>query len=107
MPTKSMLHTGPAVLALAIMLAVHATAASRPQLTISQLTSNPNCNGGGEYYPSIDGNGQKIAFTSWCDLVPGGNPDLNSELFVMNADGTGLTQLTFSTGSGAFSSSPG
>jgi Tol biopolymer transport system component len=75
-----------------------ATAAARPQLTVIQLTSNPNCSGGGNYYPSIDASGQKIAFTSWCDLVPGGNPDGNSELFAMNADGTGLTQLTFSTG---------
>jgi len=85
-------------LALFVSMAASATAAARPQLTIVQLTSNPNCNGGGEYYPSIDGGGQRIAFTSWCDLVPGGNTDQNSELFAMNADGTGLTQLTFTTG---------
>lgn len=81
-------------------MAISAKAASRPQLTVTQLTSNANCNGGGQYYPSIDGHGQKIAFTSYCDLAPGGNTDLNSELFVMNVDGTGLTQLTSSTGGG-------
>lgn len=88
-----------AVLALVLSaVAVSAVAASRPQLTVIQLTSNPNCNGAGQYYPSIDGKGQKIAFTSFCDLVPGSNPDGNSELFAMNADGTGLAQLTFTTG---------
>ncbi|HTQ57522.1 MAG TPA: hypothetical protein VMI94_23795 [Bryobacteraceae bacterium] len=86
---------------LAIVLAAQTFAASRPQMTVIQLTSNPNCNGSGQYYPSISGNGQKIAFTSWCDLLPGGNPDLNAELYIMNSDGTGLTQLTFSTGPGA------
>ena len=92
------------ITALALILpasTVTALAAARPQMTVIQLTSNANCNSGGQYYPSIDGKGQKIAFTSWCDLQPGGNPDLNSELYVMNADGTGLTQLTFSTGPGA------
>jgi len=80
-------------------LAVPASAATRPQITFIQLTSNPDCNSGvGAVYPSIDAAGQKIAFTSTCDLVTGGNPDGNGELFVMNTDGTGLTQLTFSTG---------
>src|SRR5690242_3233790 len=89
-----------AVLAFALpMLTVSATAASRPQLTFIQLTSNPDCNGGvGAAYPSIDATGKKIAFTSTCDLVPGNNTDGNGELFVMNADGTGMAQLTFSTG---------
>ena len=80
------------------MLAVFAVAASLPQITVVQLTSNPTCNGGGNYYPSIDAYGKRVAFTSYCDLVPGGNADGNSELFVMNSDGTGLTQLTFTSG---------
>src|SRR4029453_3619068 len=49
-------------------------------------------------YPSLDATGKKIAFTSNCDLVPGGNADGNAELFYMNADGTGLGQLTASVG---------
>jgi Tol biopolymer transport system component len=81
------------------ILSGFATAAGRPQLTITQLTANPNCNGGvGAAYPSIDALGRRIAFTSFCDLVLGGNTDQNSELFVMNVDGSGLRQLTFSIG---------
>jgi len=81
-----------------LMLAMSAVPATLPQLTVVQLTSNPNCGGAGNYYPSIDAGGKKIAFTSFCDLVPGGNADGNSDLFVMNSDGTGLTQLTFTVG---------
>lgn len=80
-----------------LMLTGNAAAATRPQLTVIQLT-NTSCAGGGQYYPSIDAGGQKIAFSSFCDLVPGGNGDGNSEIFVMNADGTELTQLTFTFG---------
>jgi Tol biopolymer transport system component len=77
----------------------HAPAAPiRPQLTITQLTSYPACDSGGTFYPSIDGKGTKVAFTSSCDLVTGGNTDQNQELYVMNIDGTGLLQLTVSTG---------
>lgn len=86
------------ILPVLFTMAACAMAASLPQITVVQLTSNPNCNGAGNYYPSIDAGGKKIAFSSFCDLVPGGNSDGNSELFVMNSDGTGLTQLTFTTG---------
>jgi len=43
---------------------------------------------------SISDDGSRIAFSHDGDLVPGGNPDLGSEIFVVNADGTGLRQLT-------------
>ncbi|PWU05485.1 MAG: hypothetical protein C5B51_14585 [Terriglobia bacterium] len=90
------------VIAAGLILAIpglSSLAADRPQLTITQLTSNPNCNGGvGAAYPSIDATGHKVAFTSYCDLVLGGNTDQNSELYVMNVDGSGLRQLTFSIG---------
>jgi len=46
----------------------------------------------------VDATGKKVAFTSNCDLVPGGNADGNAELFYMNTDGTGLRQLTTSVG---------
>ena len=67
-------------------------------MTIVQLTSNPNCNGAGSYYPSIDSAGKKIAFTSWCDLVPGGNSDGNSELFVIDVGRYGLDAAHFHVG---------
>src|SRR5262249_54355022 len=52
----------------------------------------------GVYNPSLAPNGQLIVFASDRDLVPGSNTDLNSEIFVVNVNGTGLTQLTHSTG---------
>ena len=74
-------------------------AATQPRLTVTQLTSNPNCNAGsGAVYASIDAKALHVVFTSNCDLVAGGNTDQNAELFYMNTDGTGLKQLTFTTG---------
>ena len=72
-----------------------------PKLTISQLTdsSNPTCVNGGSYYPTLDMSAQHVAFSSFCDLVPGQNADGNSELFFMKTDATGLVQLTHSSGS--------
>jgi Tol biopolymer transport system component len=84
---------------LAFAGAVHAAPA--PQLTFTQLTETTGCTAGGfvgNLYPSLSGVGGKMAFTSSCDLIPGGNPDQNGELFVRNVGGGGLTQLTFSTG---------
>ncbi len=43
---------------------------------------------------SVSDDGQKLAFISDGDLVPGQNGNRSSEVFVMNRDGTGLTQLT-------------
>jgi TolB protein len=43
---------------------------------------------------SVSGDGTKIAFDSNADLKPGLNQDGFSEIFVINADGTGLRQLT-------------
>jgi Tol biopolymer transport system component len=59
------------------------------QLTYGSLPSNN---------PSFDASGNKVTFTSFSDLVPGQNTDDNSEIFVINSDGTGLTQLTHSVG---------
>lgn len=42
---------------------------------------------------SISDDGSRIAFTHAADLT-GANPDLGSEVFAINADGTGLRQLT-------------
>lgn len=65
--------------------------AARPQLGIVQLTVTTGCDGGGNFYPALDATGCKIAFTSNCDLVAGGNADGNADLFFVNADGAGLT----------------
>jgi Tol biopolymer transport system component len=48
---------------------------------------------GGSGSPHFDPAGKKIVFTSDRDLV-GQNPDFNPELFMMNANGTGVVQLT-------------
>jgi len=48
--------------------------------------------------PCFDPKAQKITFSSDRDLVPGNNADGNNDLFVMNIDGSGLRQLTFTTG---------
>jgi Tol biopolymer transport system component len=70
--------------------------AQESQMIVTQLGSNA-CTAG-SYYPSVDAAVKKVAFNSFCDLVPGENSDGNSELFVMNVNGTGLTQLTSSVG---------
>ncbi|MCF6255731.1 MAG: hypothetical protein L3K25_05430 [Gammaproteobacteria bacterium] len=44
--------------------------------------------------PSISGDGSRIAFQSDADLTSGGNPSFRTQIFVINSDGTGLTQLT-------------
>ena len=71
-------------------------AAQQSQMTVIQLGSK-TCTDG-YYYPSIDAAVKKVAFNSFCDLVQGENTDGNSELFVMNINGSGLTQLTSSVG---------
>jgi Tol biopolymer transport system component len=86
-------------LALAAAFLPAAHAAGPLTLTVQQLTSTgPECTGGGSYYPSIDAQATTVAFTSYCDLVHGKNADGNSELFVKKTDGTGLKQLTHTTG---------
>jgi len=81
---------------LAVAAFAVAASAVQPQMTITQLGSSA-CTAG-SYYPSVDGAAKRVAFTSFCDLVPGGNTDGNSELFVMSVSGSGLTQLTSSVG---------
>jgi Tol biopolymer transport system component len=61
---------------------------------LRQLTSTPGSCGS----PHISDDGTRVVFTSSLDLT-GGNADLSSEVFAINADGTGLRQLTSSTGS--------
>jgi Tol biopolymer transport system component len=55
--------------------------------------------------PDISDDGALIAFTSRADLIPGGNADGSYEMFVANANGTGLVQITASAdNSGTFTS---
>jgi len=81
---------------LALAASALAASAVQPQITITQLSSNA-CTAG-SYYPSVDSAAKRVAFASFCDLVSGENTDGNSELFVMNLNGSGLTQLTSSVG---------
>jgi Tol biopolymer transport system component len=75
------------------------SATPHSQITTIQLTSTVGCVGdGGSFYPTFDRLVKKVAFTSSCDLITGQNSDGNGELFVMNIDGSGLVQLTSTTG---------
>ena len=61
-----------------------------------QLTSTTG--GIGAIHPALDLSGQKIVFASDRDLIAGGNTDENFEIFTIQVNGTGLTQLTRTTG---------
>ncbi len=50
--------------------------------------------GGHSIRPRISDDGKIIAFESTHDLIAGQNSDLTKEIFIINADGTGLTQIT-------------
>jgi Tol biopolymer transport system component len=50
----------------------------------------------------VNASGKKIVFATTRDLVPGQNLDGNSEIFVMDVDGTNLRQLTHTTGANEF-----
>ena len=71
------------------------------QFTHTQITSST---GGGNFAPSINSDGTRIAFYSDGDLVPGGNADGNSEIFLWTS-GSGITQITSSTLGGNFNPS--
>ncbi|PYS72071.1 MAG: hypothetical protein DMF73_09180, partial [Acidobacteria bacterium] len=46
---------------------------------------------------TITDNGQRIAFISTRDLVPGGNTDANPEVFIFNRSTSAFTQVTTTT----------
>ena len=81
-----------------LALSTPALPAPPPHLEFVQLTNTTNGAVCGNFYPSINALGNRVAFTSFCDLT-GQNPDNNAEVFVMNAGGGNVRQLTFSTGS--------
>jgi Tol biopolymer transport system component len=66
----------------------------------SGFTQISSSTGGANTFPSINGDGTKIAFNSNRDLT-GGNGDLNREVFLWTP-GSGNTQVTNSTGGGNF-----
>ncbi len=61
----------------------------------AQITDAPNgaALNDGSFSPKISDDGDRIAFVSTDDLA-GGNADLNYEVFGIQADGTGLVQIT-------------
>ncbi len=63
----------------------------------SSFTQVTTTTGGENFAPSISGDGTKIAFGSDRNLVPGGNLDGNSEIFLWAA-GSSFTQLTATNG---------
>ena len=62
----------------------------------TQLTNSPS--GTDSAGPRLSPSGKKVVFGSNADLVQGGNPDGSAETFIMNVDGSGLTQLTHTSG---------
>lgn len=58
---------------------------------LRQLTRGSS---GNSLRPRISDDGRIIAFESDADLIPGQNSDHTGEIFVINADGSGLTQIT-------------
>ncbi len=61
----------------------------------AQITDQPNGPAGmdGSFNPKISDDGDRIAFVSTDDHA-GGNADLNYEVFGIQADGTGIVQIT-------------
>ena len=54
---------------------------------------------------SISDDGSRIAFASRSDLITGSNPSFQTQIFVINRDGTGLMQLTADSLNGSFHAS--
>jgi hypothetical protein len=69
---------------------------------LSQVT-NYAATYNGDEAPTISDDGLRITFTSNADPL-GTNPEGNNEVFTVNADGTGLTQVTVTGGGNAFMS---
>lgn len=67
---------------------------------LMQVTNDPAVNGGSVTMVAMAGNGSRIAFLSNCDPL-GTNSTHETQLFLVNRDGSGLIQLTFAV-SGSF-----
>src|SRR4030095_7968625 len=63
--------------------------------SFTQVTNTTTLN---DLFPSISGDGTRIAFVSDSDLI-GGNADHNFEIFLYDAATNSLTQVTNTTGS--------
>jgi len=70
-------------------------------VTIVQLTNDPALNAGSVLSATISGSGNRILFRADTDPL-GSNPGRHEQLFIIDTDGTNLTQLTSATGGGAF-----
>jgi uncharacterized repeat protein (TIGR01451 family) len=69
-------------------------------ITVTQITSSTgSILQGFNLGPSLNAAGDRVAFFSDRDLIPGENPDLNFEIFLARVTGTGisLTQVTSTT----------
>jgi Tol biopolymer transport system component len=69
---------------------------------LAQLISNQECalsDASSNFLPSLSGDGLRVAFATTCNLT-GHNFDGGAEVFIINTDGTGLTQLTHAPFSG-------
>ncbi|MFQ5527299.1 MAG: TolB family protein [Thermoanaerobaculia bacterium] len=87
-------HSNRGIVVLAIGTLALTAASPALSVTFSQLTSTVGCSG--SQFPSLNASADQVAFESGCDLVPGQNPTLNNEIFLMSIDGSELQQLTSS-----------
>ncbi|MCH7780464.1 MAG: PD40 domain-containing protein, partial [Acidobacteria bacterium] len=69
--------------------------------TIVQLTNDPALNAGSVVFAMISGSGNRILFLADTDPLLS-NPGRHRQLFIIDTDGTNLTQLTNTTGGGDF-----
>lgn len=77
---------------------ISSAGAAPPPIQFTQLTF---ATGSFTEYPSIDAGGNQIVFESNADLIPGSNPTAQTQIFLMNLEGSGLTQLTHGTNKSA------
>jgi Tol biopolymer transport system component len=71
----------------------------RDGTSLQQLTNHPGAGTGEPLMLALAGGGTKVVFVSTANLT-GGNSGGHQQLFVVNKDGTGLSQVTSLTGGG-------
>lgn len=84
----------PILLAVGAVLSLAASPAfAAGDCALQEITHNANAN-----VPAISDDGQRIVFSAWADLVPGGNPDGNTEFFLYDLPTATFTQITHTSG---------
>jgi uncharacterized repeat protein (TIGR01451 family) len=66
--------------------------------SFTRVTDTTSTTSAGNFNPSINGDGTRIAFES--DLYPAGNPEINREIFLYDSTTGGITEITFTPAGG-------